>query len=60
MPTLFPATRRAIESPDLKARMEQQGAEPFAATPEQFAQFFKGEVDKWARVVREGRLPVQD
>jgi len=54
------AVTRAIESPDLKARMEQQGAEPFAATPEQFAQFFKGEVDKWARVVREGRLPVQE
>jgi tripartite-type tricarboxylate transporter receptor subunit TctC len=54
------AVTRAIESPDLKARMEQQGAEPFAATPEQFAQFFKGEVDKWARVVREGRLAVQE
>jgi tripartite-type tricarboxylate transporter receptor subunit TctC len=54
------AVTRAIESPDLKARMEQQKTEPFAATPEQFAQFFKGEVDKWARVVREGRLPVQE
>lgn len=54
------AVVKAIESPDLKARMEQLGAEPFAATPEQFAVFFKGEVDKWARVVREGRLPVQE
>jgi len=54
------AVTTAIESPDLKARMEQQGAEPFAATPERFAVFFKGEVDKWARVVREGRLPVQE
>jgi tripartite-type tricarboxylate transporter receptor subunit TctC len=50
---------KAVESPDLKARMEQLGAEPFVGTPEQFAEFFKGEVDKWARVVREGRLQVQ-
>jgi tripartite-type tricarboxylate transporter receptor subunit TctC len=54
------AVLKAIESPDLKARMEQQGAEPFAATPEQFTAYFNGEVDKWARVVKEGRLAVQE
>lgn len=40
--------------------MKQQRAGPIIATPDPFAAFFKGEVDKWARVVREGRLPVQE
>ncbi len=53
------AVVKAVESPDVKARMEQLGAEPFVGTPEQFTVFFKSEVDKWARVVREGRLAIQ-
>lgn len=51
------AVNTALEAPEMRERLSQQGAEPMPGTPAQFAAFFRGEVDKWARVVREGKLP---
>jgi tripartite-type tricarboxylate transporter receptor subunit TctC len=48
---------QALESSEFKAILDQQGAEPFPGTPEQFDTFFKNEVKTWARVVRDGKLP---
>jgi len=54
------ASVKAVQSPDLRERLSQQGFMPVASDPEQFAAFFRGEVTKWARVVKEGGLQPQD
>jgi tripartite-type tricarboxylate transporter receptor subunit TctC len=57
---LAAALVRAVQSPDLRERLSQQGFMPVASGPEQFAAFFRREVAKWARVVKEGGLQPQD
>jgi tripartite-type tricarboxylate transporter receptor subunit TctC len=54
------ASVKAVQSPDLRERLSQQGFMPVASGPEQFATFFRGEVAKWARVVKDGGLQPQD
>ena len=58
--TLAAATARAVQSPDLKAKLLEHGFVPVADSPAEFSRFFSGEVAKWARVAREGRLPQID
>ena len=44
---------RANVSPDVRERFAQQGAEPASTqTPEQFGTFIRGEIKRWAEVVR--------
>jgi tripartite-type tricarboxylate transporter receptor subunit TctC len=57
---LSAANVKALHTPELKERLLQQGAVPVPSTPEQFSAFFKGEVEKWAKVVKEGGLPQID
>jgi tripartite-type tricarboxylate transporter receptor subunit TctC len=38
---------RALESPDLKAALAKQGAQPAGGTPEQFERFLQAETAKW-------------
>jgi tripartite-type tricarboxylate transporter receptor subunit TctC len=40
----------ALRSPDIKARLAADGAEPLGTTPAEFAAYIKRELDKWARV----------
>jgi len=54
------ASVKAVQSPELRERLSQQGFMAVASGPEQFADFFRGEVAKWARVVKEGGLQPQD
>jgi tripartite-type tricarboxylate transporter receptor subunit TctC len=58
--TLAAAAVRAVQSPDLKAKLLDQGFVPVADSPAEFTRFFGAEVGKWARVAREGRLPQID
>jgi tripartite-type tricarboxylate transporter receptor subunit TctC len=57
---LSAANIKALQTPELKERLLKQGAIPIATTPEQFTAFFRGEVEKWARVVKEGGLELID
>jgi tripartite-type tricarboxylate transporter receptor subunit TctC len=57
---LAAAAAKAVQSPDLNARLLDQGFVPVGDTPAEFSRFFSGEVAKWARVQREGRLPQID
>ena len=43
----------AITAPELKERLTALGAEPSTKTPDQFAQYVREEIIKWAKVVRE-------
>lgn len=44
---------KALNMPDVKERLAQQGADAAPTTPEQFAVFQKSEIAKWAKVVKE-------
>jgi tripartite-type tricarboxylate transporter receptor subunit TctC len=57
---LAAASVKAVQSPDVRERLSQQGFMPVASGPEQFAAFFRGEIAKWARVVKEGGLQPQE
>lgn len=50
--TLAGAIRKATQSPDIKQRLVDQGAEPVGNTPEEFAKLMREEVTRWAEVVK--------
>ena len=51
--------RKALSSPDVQRRLQEQGVDPAPSTPEQFAAFIRVETDKWAKVVRDAGVPQQ-
>ena len=46
------AMRAALTSPDVLARLDTDGAEPFPSTPEQYAADIDREETKWSEIVR--------
>ncbi len=51
--TLQDATRKALDAPDLREKLEQQGVEIAAPTsPEQFGKLLQDDLAKWARIVK--------
>ena len=50
---------KALERPDVKKRLVDQGVEPKTTTPEEFLAHVKAETSRWARVVREANIPSQ-
>ncbi len=49
---------RALNSPDVKEKLAKTGNEPVASTPEEFAAFVRGEIAKWAKVVKATKLRI--
>lgn len=54
------ASVKAIRAPDMKERLLEQGFTPVGSPPDEFAAFYRREVEKWARVVKEGGLALID
>ena len=48
---LYNASINALQSQDIKDKMEAQGAEPVGNNPEEFKSFVKTEIDKWEQVI---------
>jgi tripartite-type tricarboxylate transporter receptor subunit TctC len=44
---------RALQLPDIGARLAAEGSEPGAITPDEFGAYIKREIVKWAKVVKE-------
>ncbi len=44
---------RALQLPDIGARLAAEGSEPGATTPDEFAAYIRREIAKWAQVVKE-------
>ena len=38
--------------PDVKERIAELGAEPAGGTPQEFAAFIKGEMERWSRLIK--------
>jgi tripartite-type tricarboxylate transporter receptor subunit TctC len=47
---------KALRSPDVSQRMQQIGFDVVASSPDEFAAFMKGEVERWTRVVQKGNI----
>ena len=43
---------RALNSPDLRERLQGLGADPVGNTPEQYTAFMQNEIAKWTKVIR--------
>ena len=50
---------RALQSPEIKERLANLGAEPMPMTPAQFKSFTRGEIDESAKVVKAAGIKVQ-
>jgi tripartite-type tricarboxylate transporter receptor subunit TctC len=48
---LSAATNKALNSPELKAALAAQGYDPLIGTPGEFGAYYRGEVDKWGKVI---------
>jgi len=46
-------TVKVLSAPDIKTRMEGDGAEPVGNDPDQFARYIQTEMVKWAKVVQD-------
>ncbi len=49
---------KALNSAEIRNFMSKEGADPVGSTPEQLARYFKREVDKYAKVIKAGRVEV--
>ena len=57
---LADAIAKAANSPDIRTKLIEQGAEPMGNTPEEFSRLLKQEVATWAAVVRASGAKVND
>lgn len=46
------AARQAIAAPDVRRRLDAEGAVPVGNSPEEFSKFVQGEIQRWAKVVK--------
>ena len=52
--------RKAIYSPDILDRLKTMGYEAVGSSPEEFEAKFKADLAKFAKVVKDARIPMQD
>jgi tripartite-type tricarboxylate transporter receptor subunit TctC len=43
---------KALTAPEVREKLQAQGAELLGSTPEQYAAYLKSEVERWGKVVR--------
>ena len=53
---LSDAIAKALQTPDLRRRIEELQAEPFGSTPEQMATLIKESHDRWAPVIEKANI----
>ncbi|MBV9890276.1 MAG: tripartite tricarboxylate transporter substrate binding protein, partial [Rhizobacter sp.] len=44
---------KALQQPELRKRLAEEGAEPLGGTPEQFAQLIRDDIGRWGKIVKE-------
>ena len=49
---------KAVQDPEVNAKLVAQGIEPGGMSPAELAAFQKAEIDKWAKVIRAGNIKV--
>ena len=56
---LYQEVSRALRAPEVKERLNAEGAEVVASTPEEFAGYIKSETEKWTRVIKAAGIKPQ-
>ena len=46
------AARSAVNSPEVKRRIELEGATPVGNSPQEFSKFLSGDINRWREVVK--------
>jgi tripartite-type tricarboxylate transporter receptor subunit TctC len=44
---------KALEAPDIRRRIVDDGSEPVGSSPAEFRDFMSADLDKWARLVKQ-------
>lgn len=57
--TLSQITAKAVQQKDVQSRLEAEAAEAIGSTPEQFGAYLKQQVDKYRKLVRDIKLPLE-
>jgi len=52
-------TRRALETPEVRTRLIELGAEPLGSTPAEFAAYVDAEYRRWGKLVKEAGISLQ-
>lgn len=52
-------TARIVASPEIRARFDQLGVEPFGGTPEEASRFLVEEIAKWAKVITAANVKLE-
>jgi tripartite-type tricarboxylate transporter receptor subunit TctC len=50
---------KAVQSADVKKRFGDAGVEPLTSTPEEFAKFIAAETPRYAKIVKDAKIPAQ-
>ena len=50
------ATARALQSPEVRERLQQSGAEPIPVGAAEFGKYFDNDVERWSRLVKAGKI----
>jgi tripartite-type tricarboxylate transporter receptor subunit TctC len=53
------AVHKALATEDVKQKLLTSGSEPLGNTPEQFAEFIRTEIPKWAKVIKDAGITPQ-
>jgi tripartite-type tricarboxylate transporter receptor subunit TctC len=57
---LYQETKKALDAPDVRERLKAFVSEPVASKPDAFAERFKEDVAKYARIVKDANIPMQN
>jgi len=53
-------TAKVLQLPDVRERLRGFAYEPIGSTPAEFASFFRAEIDRFAKVIGDANIPMQD
>src|SRR5882724_1663478 len=51
---------RLVKTPEMRARMAQEGADPVGSTPDAFAERVRNEITKWTKVIKDSGMPTSN
>jgi tripartite-type tricarboxylate transporter receptor subunit TctC len=50
---------KAVQRPDVASRLEQDGTDGVASSPQEFAAFLRAERDRWTAVIRNANIRIE-
>ena len=56
---LHDAVVKTVNTPGVREKLVGRGADPLTMTPEEFTRFLRADIEKWARVVKETGVKIE-